>query len=108
MGLRGVRARAGLLTVMGGVGWRDPHTRHHPAGVSHHPDYAKIARLEVELGLVEAPKPPPSLFSGLLPPHHYRPEPERTGPQIPSAPPGEIPGSLAEYQRKNFPNMPKT
>jgi hypothetical protein len=27
---------------------------------AHRPDYAKIARLEVELGLVEPPKPPPA------------------------------------------------
>jgi len=31
-----------------------------PAPLTHKPDYAKIARLEIELGLVPPPTPPPA------------------------------------------------
>jgi hypothetical protein len=41
-----------LLTMIAIMAYRDPHIRR-PKPVAHRPDYAKIARLEVELGLVE-------------------------------------------------------
>ena len=64
-----------LLTLIAIVAYRDPHIRR-PKPIVHKADYAKIARLEVELGLVEAPKPKPrpvAIFSGLPPPYFIPP-----------------------------------
>jgi hypothetical protein len=44
-----------LLTMIAIMAYRDPHIRR-PKPIVHRPDYAKIARLEVELGLVEPPR----------------------------------------------------